>query len=101
LKFTLDFKDQEKALAYLEQEVKRFQGLVSDTFKSEVVLRTPIDKGRARSGWQQRQEGTTQVIENRVPYIEQLERGRSKQASNGFVKQAMTATIIKTKGRIK
>lgn len=99
MKFTLDFKNNNIGVE-LKDTIRKFSSRVSDTFKSEVVPRTPIDKGRARRGWQQRQEGTTQIIENRVPYIGALEQGRSKQARNGFVKQALTATVIKTKGKL-
>lgn len=48
-----------------------------------LVQRTPVDTGRARSGWQvDTQAG---VIENNVEYIEALNRGHSAQAPAGFV----------------
>jgi hypothetical protein len=61
--------------------------------KTQVSGRTPIDTGRARRGWQQR---TQKVVENSVPYIERLERGYSRQAPNGFVRQGVKAAINKT-----
>ena len=63
--------------------------------------RTPIDTGRARRGWQQRQTGTQKILDNQVPYIERLERGWSKQAPNGFVNQAIQATITSANRIIK
>lgn len=85
----------------LSKEIRQFQTYLAREFKNEVVPRTPIDKGRARRGWQQRSSGNTEVIENQVPYIERLERGWSRQAPNGFVKQAITATVAKSKRIIK
>jgi hypothetical protein len=68
-----------------------------EEFRRQVIPRTPIDTGQARRGWQTRQNS----VENRVPYIERLERGWSKQAPTGFVNQAISATIDKTKRIIK
>ena len=101
MKVVIDLQGEERILNELKREIDQFTGYVADTFRSEVVPRTPIDQGRARRGWKQRQLGSQQIIENQVPYIERLERGYSKQAPRGFVKQAMTATINKTKRIIK
>lgn len=60
--------------------------------KTQVAGRTPIDTGRARRGWQQRSK---QVVENDVPYINRLEKGYSRQAPNGFVRQGITAAVKK------
>lgn len=75
----------------IEQEKKHLK----DDYKSAVVPRTPIDTGKARRGWQTR----TNRIENQVPYIAKLEGGYSRQAPNGFVRQAMTTTIEKSDKR--
>lgn len=101
MKITIDIRGDQQILDDLRNEISRFTKTVATTFKNEVVPRTPIDTGRARRGWKQRQLGNTQIIDNQVPYIERLERGYSRQAPRGFVKQAMTATINKTKGLIK
>lgn len=68
---------------------------LGDEYQSQVRRRTPIDTGRARRGWQKR----TKEIRNEVPYIRRLENGYSSQARNGFVNQAVTATINKRKTR--
>lgn len=101
MKVVIDLQGDAAMMQKLKAEIDQFSTFVADTFKSEVVPRTPIDTGRARRGWQQRQLGSQQIIENQVPYIERLERGYSKQAPRGFVKQAVTATINKTKRIIK
>ena len=97
MKITVDVEGSELLLRDLDSTIKDFQSRVASTLKSELVPRTPIDTGRARRGWQQRQN----TVENRVPYIEQLEKGRSRQAPRGFVQQAISATVKKTKGMIR
>lgn len=68
---------------------------LSETLKQEISRRTPIDSGRARRGWQVR---NNQVINN-VPYIDRLERGYSSQAPKGFTNQAVRATVNKRKNK--
>jgi hypothetical protein len=97
MKITIDVIGTQKAATDLSKEIDKLISFVASTFTSEVKSRTPIDEGRARRGWQQR----SNQIENRVPYIERLEKGYSKQAPRGFVKQAIQATVLKTKRIIK
>lgn len=66
--------------------------------RQEVASRTPILTGRARRGWQQRSQ---QMVENTVPYIERLEKGYSRQAPNGFVKQGVRAAITNISNKVK
>lgn len=86
-----DFKDEIKKS--VSDEIKFF----TDTYQQEVKKRTPIDTGKARRGWKKRTSSKSGEIRNRVPYIEKLEDGYSRQAPNGFVKQALTATLNKRK----
>lgn len=87
-----------------------------------VVLRTPVDTGRARSNWvvtlgtgtssevpltsgesalasaktviaKFRIRLRSLFIQNNVPYIEQLENGRSAQAPNGMLRFGLLAGI--------
>lgn len=83
----------------LEQIIEREKTALQDTYASEVRSRTPIDKGRARRGWQKRSSGKDKIISNKVPYIGRLENGYSKQAPTGFIKQAKSATLSKRKSR--
>jgi hypothetical protein len=80
-----------------EPLVKKELDFLQNTYQTEVKKRTPIDKGRARRGWNKRSQGRDRIVENKVPYIERLEGGYSKQAPRGFVKQALRATINKGK----
>lgn len=74
---------------------------LTDTLNAELKSRTPIDTGQARRGWAYRAGVTSRNIENRVPYIDLLEKGRSRQAPNGFVKQSIAAAIVKIKKEYK
>ena len=80
----------------LESAVKR---LSNDLF-AEVRATTPVDTGRARSGWREKTTKKNFVIENKVPYIDVLDKGRhmtsrgmrgSKQAPNGIVGPSLKA----------
>lgn len=86
-----------ETVAELEQKIDRFISAAADELKSQLVPRTPIDTGRARRGWQLRQGAYSTSVENRVPYIGVLEKGRSKQAPNGFVRQSVSATVAEMK----
>jgi hypothetical protein len=97
LNITIRVDGVNETLAGLEREIDQVQSFILEEFRRQVIPRTPIDTGQARRGWQTRQNS----VENRVPYIERLERGWSKQAPTGFVNQAISATIDKTKRIIK
>ena len=62
-------KQKDALMTRIAEDVKR----VAQSF-------TPIDKGRARGGWKMRSTSKTRSVTNRVPYIDLLERGRSKQS---------------------
>jgi len=66
------------------------------TFR-EIRDLTPIRTGRARRGWQAVPNpvgvrGDRQII-NTVPYVQYLEKGHSKQAPNGFIRQGINRGI--------
>jgi len=80
---------------WLSDIVEQEKTALKDDYKSSVVPRTPILTGKARRGWQKR----TNEIRNDVNYIGKLETGYSRQAPNGFVKQALSSTIEKSNKR--
>ena len=76
--------------ASLRSEVKR----LADTLFTEIKQRTPVKTGHAKSGWTKDVKPTEFSIENNVPYIGVLDRGRhmtpkgmrgSKQAPKGII----------------
>ena len=67
---------------------------------TEIKSKTPVDTGRARSGWTRKDTTGGFTIENQVPYIGVLDRGRhmtnrgmrgSKQAPKGIVGPSLKA----------
>jgi hypothetical protein len=81
--------------SWLKNVVDKEMAALTTDYKSAVVPKTPIDTGRARRGWQTRNNS----IKNSVPYIARLEGGYSRQAPSGFVNQAVKDTVNKSKQR--
>lgn len=76
--------------AALTKELK----LLTDEVYTEVRANTPVDTGRARSGWRKTVQPTRGEITNDVPYVPVLDRGRhmtsrgirgSNQAPKGII----------------
>lgn len=86
-----------QALTKLRQEIDAYTTDLLANFTAEVKSRTPIDTGLARRSWQQRTTGKDKSVVNSAPHIMALEKGRSRQAPNGFVNQSISAAIQKTK----
>lgn len=95
----------------LPEELKVFQGKIAFEALRRIVLKTPVDTGRARGNWQttvgsapageQRSETPIEdgaavlkqieafcivYVSNNVPYIIYLEDGSSKQAPHGMLR---------------
>jgi hypothetical protein len=69
----------------LEREKESLMTKIADDTKSIAVSKTPIDQGQARRGWRLESSFRMKRIVNRVPYIDLLEKGRSKQSPNGIL----------------
>lgn len=83
-------KDLEKVL---DKKVKEIAQITYDQARAH----TPIRTGNARRNWTKEVKDRDFTIENRVPYIERLEQGWSKQAPNGII----MPTIKSVRGQIK
>ena len=79
-----------------KNQIKRMD-LFAQTFYEEVKRATPIDKGRARRGWNLYRKDQVWQVNNRVPYINVLEEGHSKQAPNGMIEPAIRQTLRRIK----
>jgi hypothetical protein len=71
----------------IEEEGMKIVGNTSESLLSELVAATPIDTGRARSGWNLSKNKDNIKIENDVPYINALNHGHSQQAPTHFVER--------------
>lgn len=80
----LDFEDDLNEALVEDVRVKTGADLLAG-----LVLATPVDTGQARNGWQIDTTGGQTTVENRVPYINRLNEGHSKQAPAGFVENVI------------
>jgi hypothetical protein len=70
---------------------------VADLTYDTAADNTPVKTGYTRSQWTQRVRKTDFEVANRVPWIERLEAGASRQAPKGII----GPTLTEVKGKIK
>lgn len=87
--FTAKVSNINAVLSAVKKNISQVGTKLADTILIEARKITPIKKGRARRGWRVERKGKNTHIVNRVPYIGQLERGRSKQAPRGILKPTL------------
>ena len=61
----------------------------TDLMLADLIIETPIDTGRARSGWYKTKTTDGFKIRNDVDYIEHLNNGSSKQAPEFFIESTV------------
>ena len=66
----------------IDKKSKNFISAIMDDVKRVAADETPVDTGRAQSGWRRRK----QEVLNNVEYITALEDGHSKDAKNGIMR---------------
>ena len=81
----LSVRGIDKVMNGLEKEKDRIVDQIAEDTLDLIVSKTPIDKGQARDGWRRENVKDGFNIVNRVPYIDLLEKGRSKQAPRGIL----------------
>lgn len=74
-----------QAIASLEREKEKLMTTIAQDILEVAKSKTPIDKGQARRGWRLESSFRRKNIVNRVPHIDALENGHSKQAPNGIL----------------
>jgi hypothetical protein len=82
---------------YLKNEVSDLVQRIATETEIAARQNTPIKSGNARRNWKKSMTNESFVIENRVPYIERLEAGASKQAPRGII----GPTLTQVKGKFK
>lgn len=82
------------SIAYNDMDLKRtlreFVSEVAAEVYKTARAKTPIKTGNARRNWNKSVTAKDAVIQNRVPYIERLEAGASRQAPKGILKPTLT-----------
>ena len=81
----LSVRGIDKVMDGLEKEKDRIVDQNAEDTLDLIVSKTPIDKGQARDGWRRENVKDGFNIVNRVPYIDLLEKGRSKQEPRGIL----------------
>ncbi len=81
----LSVRGIDKVMSDLEREKDRVVDQIAEDTLDLIVSKTPLDKGQARDGWRRENVRDGFNIVNRVPYIDLLEKGRSKQAPRGIL----------------
>lgn len=76
----------------LSQMVKK----LVDEIYLDARQNTPVKTGTARRGWRKEINNQGAIVENKVPYIERLEAGASKQAPKGII----GPTLTQVKGKV-
>jgi hypothetical protein len=96
----VEFVGADSAMKSLQQQIVSETAKLAQTVFNEVRSRTPVDTGRARSGWSKQTKPNGFVVQNDVPYVPVLDRGRhmtprgmrgSKQAPKGIVGPSLTS----------
>lgn len=82
---SISVKNTRQVINSLEREKEKFINQVAQDILVVARSKTPIDKGQARRGWRLETTYNEKSIVNRVPHIDALENGHSKQAPNGIL----------------
>ena len=73
----------------LFDEITRIVSEMGDDFYDEVKNTTPVDTGLAKRSWNKSKNRDTTKINNKQPYISELDEGKSRQAPQGMTKPAI------------
>jgi hypothetical protein len=98
--FSITVSNISSAIGQIEKEIRSEVKILADNLFQEIKQRTPVATGHARSGWSKKVTDKDFTIENPVPYIGVLDKGRhmtnrgmrgSKQAPKGIVTPSLDA----------
>lgn len=79
----------------LQDSIDNLVKKVARDVEATARVNTPKRSGRARKSWTKQNKRKGFVVENKVPYIERLEAGASKQSPRGII--GPTLGVIKRK----
>jgi hypothetical protein len=80
----------------LDRSLKQTLAEVADEVLLDARANTPIKSGNARRNWTKTVTNDNFEVQNKVPYIERLEAGASRQAPKGII----GPTLAQIKGRV-
>ena len=70
---------------FTNKTISAFVAKIAADVETEIKKNTPIDTGNARRNWRKTVSSKTFDVTNKVPYIERLEAGASRQAPKGMI----------------
>lgn len=73
----------------LHEEITRMISEMADDLYDEVRSNTPVDTGLAKKSWSKSKGPKKTTINNRQPYISELDGGSSRQAPKGMTGPAI------------
>jgi hypothetical protein len=73
----------------MDEQINSAKDLIVKKLIKDLKEETPVDSGAARDGW--KYNGNS--IINKVPYIDDLNRGTSKQAPSYFIEQTLLKSL--------
>jgi hypothetical protein len=79
-----------------ERSLKKTLAEIADEVLIDARANTPIRSGNARRNWTKKVTENNFEVENKVPYIERLEAGASRQAPKGII----GPTLAQIKGKV-
>lgn len=80
----------------LDRSLKQTLEEVADEVLVDARANTPIKTGNARRNWTKKVTENNFEVQNKVPYIERLEAGASRQAPKGII----GPTLAQIKGKV-
>jgi hypothetical protein len=91
IKKNLNFKKE------IDEQANLAKDIIVKKLIKDLKEETPVDSGAARDGW--KYTGTS--IINKIPYIDDLNRGTSKQAPSYFIEKTLLKSLaVKPNGVI-
>lgn len=75
----------------LDRSLQRLVKKIADDVYATARSKTPVRSGRAKNAWREATSKNNFTVENRVPYIDKLEAGASRQAPRGIIGPTLTA----------
>lgn len=94
--FKISITGADLDIAQLTRELNLTVRQLADEVLLDARANTPIKTGNARRNWTKKVTKNNFEVANRVPYIERLEAGASKQAPNGII----GPTLDQVKGKV-
>lgn len=80
----------------LDRSLKQTLAEVADEVLVDARANTPVKSGNARRNWTKTVTNDNFEVQNKVPYIERLEAGASRQAPKGII----GPTLAQIKGKV-